>query len=335
MQNFNTNQTRHFYVVGAVKRVAPESKLDITPNITDTGELFFSYKNNDGIVTRTDTINIKKVVSVKKATAAKMAKPILAHKITIAADVVANLSNLIGKVFALTVNIHQYGDYDEASSRAFVATVIGDSTNTASAAAFYKALAVAIAKALPTPDAYYPLLKVFAPAEVTKSTKVSDISGTPAAVYLVPGLQKYVRGKLTADPCPLSVASRLHDGDDTVWAEDEAKTVAKFNTADSVSLSPVVVPAVYTIADLEYFALGERGDVYRGFNFPNDYPINPAIDLTQSYDMLSVEYYWSGDAENVQKSPRLMEFAGPAAVITTLESKVTGAIEDGEIPSTT
>ena len=322
MQNFNTNQTRHFYVVGAVDANV-DTNLDIAMKQAETGEIFFSYKNADGLLTRTDTIDPKKIVSLRKATAAQMAQPILAHKITAKSGVIS--SSLVGKAISCMVTVHQMFDYDDANSLTYTATLVGDNTNLASAnsyTAFFKAMALELAKVLPAD-----LVKVYCGStEVTKNTAISAITGSPTAIYLIPKIQKYVRGKLSAETATLSVASRIHDGEDTIWVEDKVDTVANINTADSQSLTPTVIPAVYAIADLEYFSLGERGDYYRGFRFPNDYNTTYAINLGSSYDMLSIEYYWQGDAENVQKSPRLLEFAGSNATIGDLYDAVAAAM---------
>ena len=56
MRNFNTNQTRHFYVAGAVDANV-DTNLDIALGTTATGEMYFKYKNADGLLTRSDTID--------------------------------------------------------------------------------------------------------------------------------------------------------------------------------------------------------------------------------------------------------------------------------------
>lgn len=307
MQNFNTNQTRHFYVAAAVDSNV-DTNLDIALKQTATGELYFAYKNADGLLTRSDTFDPKKIISLKKTNAADMNVPIIGHKITADTDAISIGSGLVGKVLNCTVNVHQAFDFDDSNMISYVATIIGDSTNTASSTAFHKALAVALAKALPEK-----LVKVYCGAtEVTKTTAVSGIANSPTAVYLIPKVQKYVRGKLSAETATLSVSFRMH-GDDIVWGKDEAKTVAAINTADSLSLTPANIASVYNIADLEYFALGERGEIYRNTIYPYNYDVTYAIDLAKTYDMVSIEYYWNGDAENVQKSPRMIQIACDAS----------------------
>ena len=333
MRNFNTNQTRHFYVAGAIDANV-DTNLDIAFKVSATGEMFFVYKNADGLLTRTDTIDVKKVKSVNKVAAAAMATKLKmqelqadTNKLTFGAS-----SPLIGKVLNLTITFHGVFDYDMDNSTVVVASVVGDSVNTASASAFYKALAVAIAKALPQNDPKYPMLKVFCSAtavtEVTKNTAVGDIAGTATKVILVQGAQKYVRGKLTGEPVPFSVSSKYSPSnvEDIDWL-----TEASHEQKASTVTGNLIVPANYVLADLEYFALGERGDVYRQFNFPNDYTPTYAINPNSGdYNVLTIEYFWAGNAENVQKSPRLLQIAAPATesndIVATLYDAVEAAI---------
>lgn len=322
MQNFNTNQTRHFYVAGAIgSNGAVANNLDIVlAGPIATGEMYFVYKNADGIVTRSDTFDPKKITSAKLTTSTAMDKPLMAHTIAIDTNTVA-LNDLVGKTLDVMITIHEFFDYDASNSITFTASVAGNATNTASAAAFHKDLAIAIAKALPKFDKQFPLIKVYSNgAEVTANTAAADVTGSADGVILVEGLQKYVRGKLSGEPCPFSVAFRLADGNmgDIAWGTDTvAKAVAP--------VSPIAYPGVQTLADLEFFALGERGDVYRGSMWPNEYTPTYSIDLSQTYDVLTIEYYWAGGAENVQKSPRMIQVAGPTAVVAALKDKLAGA----------
>lgn len=323
MQNFNTNQTRHFYVAGAID-ASVDTNLDIALKTTATGEMYFLYKNADGLLTRTDTIDPKKVVCLKKTTSAEMDRKLMAHTVAVDTSTVT-LANLVGKTLNCIITIHGYFDYDDSNSYTFVASVVGNSTNTATAAAFHKDLAIAIAKAMPKPDKQYPLIRVFSNGtEVTATTPASSVTGAAGGVVLVEGLQKYVRGKLTGEPCSFSVAFRLADSNigDIVWGTD--------TVAPSAISGYTVMPSAYTVADLEYFALGERGDMFRGNNWPNNYDTTYVIDLSKEYNILSIEYYWAGEAENVQKSPRLIQIAAEAKqsgdVVTALYDDVEAII---------
>ena len=296
MQNFNTNQTRFFYVAGAVDD-ALDTNLDIVLGQAVTGEFYFKYKNNDGLITRSDTIDPKKVVCFSKTAASALATPLMAHTITVDTDHYANVAALAGKTVKMTVTLHQVFDYDDSNSISF--TVEHTVANSETAANFYLALKTAVEKALPK---NYPAF-----------TAASSGDG----LVLTEAAQKYVRGKLEGGVIPFSVSFNVSGDNDPQWGKD------------AVAASGSTISGTYKLADLEYFAAGEKGDIYRGSVWPNDYPFNPAINLASSYDVLNIEYYWAGEAENVQKSPRLIQVAGSTAVINSLYSSVAAAINGG------
>lgn len=315
MRNFNTNQTRHFYVAGALKTNAePTNNLDIALKTAASGEFFFKYKNADGLLTRSDTIDPKKVVSLKLTTAAQMDVPIPIHVVTVDTDHYANVAALVGKTVKLIVTFHQIFDYDESNS----ITVTAEHTVASgeSATNFYTALANELNKLMPKPDKLFPY---------------ATITGTANGLAIVPAPQKYVRGKLSGDPVTVSVAFGLADAaysDDPQWGKD---TVGADATA-------AAIPSGRAVADLEYFALGERGDVYRGSMWPNEYNTTYVIDPAEEYNIVSIEYYWNGDAENVQKSPRLIQIAAEAAESNDIATAIHTAVNtlvNGESASAT
>ena len=57
------------------------------------------------------------------------------------------------------------------------------------------------------------------------------------------------------------------------------------------------------------------------------------IDVAKEYNVLSIEYYWQGGAENVQKSPRMIQIAAEAAdsndVVTTLYEALVALVNEG------
>jgi hypothetical protein len=58
------------------------------------------------------------------------------------------------------------------------------------------------------------------------------------------------------------------------------------------------------IADLEYFCMGERGDVYRNINWPNSIPTKYLVDASKEYYVLNIHYSYIGSNESVQKSEK-------------------------------
>jgi hypothetical protein len=328
MANFNTYQTRHLYVAKAIDSTHAVNTDDfavgsINLKSTATGELYFVYKNADGLASRSDTINPCWIRSLKKTASADMDRPLIMHTVAVDTNVVT-LSNLVGKTLDCTIQFNEFIDYSANSTLSITASVTANATNTASAAAFHKDLAIAIAKAIP--DSKYPYLKVFSNgSQVTSKTDPSNVTGASGGVVLVEAVQKYVRGKLTGEPIPFTVSFSLSDAniDDIAWGTD---TQAESNISGNL-----VYPATYVAADLEYFALGERGDVYRGSTWPNNYEPTYAIDLSKKYDFVTVEFYWQGTAENVQKSPRMIQIAcevsGSGSQATSIAGDLYDAIE--------
>ena len=294
MQNFNTNQTRYLYVAGAVDSNL-DTNLDIAAEQAATGEFYFKYKNADGLITRSDTIDPKKVVSFKKTAAAKMAKPLIAHTITLNTANYADLAAIKGKTLKLVVTAHQIFDFDDSNSRTFTITYTVPSS-AANLTAVYTALDSELDKVIPVDYA--------------------TISSSSSGLVITEKAQKYVRGKLSAGVIPFSVSFGVSGDNEPLWGVDTAAP------------SGSTISGTYDLADLEYFAAGEKGDYYRGSVWPNDYPFTPAIDLSKTYDVVTIEYYWAGEAENVQKSPRVIQIAADStgSVISTLESAVAGFI---------
>lgn len=314
MANFNTYQTRNLYVVkDFLSSGAPDAAGELAMGTTATGEIFFKYFNGDGLATRTDLIRPASIISLKKTKAAEMDIPLPAY--TIVLDSVVTLANCVGKTFTLTINLHELLSYDMNDSMAVTASVVATSTNTVSESAFYNAFAKEILKAMPkwtkkAPFKVYALTASSATEVTVDSASVSSCTG----IALVPVPCDYRRGLLSKDIFTLSYTSRLH-GDDVAWAvemEDASnlpiRTVAALNTKLSTSLD-AVIPSVYTIADLEEFALGERGDQFRGYAYPHNYEPTYLVDLSKEYDMVSIEFAWQGNAENIQKSPRMIQLA--------------------------
>ena len=323
MANFNTNQARHFYVATGTKRdsaAAVASNGDIALLQNADGDFYFVYKNGDGIVTRSDTIPAGCIQYVNKKGAAALARPLMAYTVAADTDAMA-LSALVGKTVRLHISVGQFISYDDNDSIPVNVELACNSTNTATAQAFHKALAMAIAKALPKKD--IPYFKVYSSgSEVTATTAAGSVTGATAGVVLVPGQQKWVRGKMTGEPMTLDIYGEC-DGD--VCIKVSLATVAATNTAQSTSISPVSISGSYELADLEYFCYGERGDTFRGSIWPNEYTPTYLITPGSNYDVLTIQYFWAGNAENVQKSPRTIQVAGSTAMINALYSTISGS----------
>ena len=82
------------------------------------------------------------------------------------------------------------------------------------------------------------------------------------------------------------------DGDDRIWGlvEKQASTNS--------------IPNGHKIADLEYFCMGERGDVYRMMGFPNVIRTKYLVDPDLKYNTIDIHYAYVGSNEAAQKSEK-------------------------------
>ena len=95
-------------------------------------------------------------------------------------------------------------------------------------------------------------------------------------------------------PVPVTV-----NGDERIWGKVEdtepAGTIANGKK----------------IADLEYFCMGERGDIYRGVGFPNNIPTTYLVDPAVKYNVIDIHYAYVGSNESVQKSEKTITLVIP------------------------
>jgi len=329
MANFNTNQARHMYVAKAYKADVDAVKAgnpgDITvgTNAEPLGSavgghplktIYFAYKNADGILTRSDSIPVCNIEYVTKKAAADMDFPLLQHVITLNDSVTIN--DLKGKNVVLNIAVRGIIDDDPRNLVPIVARVKCTSSETA--ATLYKKLSDAIVKAMPTFGLKVPMFKVFnGNTEVTKDT---PSTGSPSSITLVATAQNWRRGLMSNKPYALTVSFTTDADIEDAWG----KEVIGLSTVTNNT----VIPAAYELADLEYFCYGERGDEMRFANWPNNYEptyiINPA-DTSTTYDLLTIQYYWQGHAENIQKSPRTIHIAAPAAALNSVYAALKAA----------
>lgn len=73
------------------------------------------------------------------------------------------------------------------------------------------------------------------------------------------------------------------------------------------------IPGVYKLAEMEYFAMGERGDQYRKMGWPDYVPTDYKINTKTRYDVVHVHYAYTGDNASSYKSEKDLILAVPGA----------------------
>lgn len=303
MAVFSTNQVRQLYVAKELKSphvLATDSAGAIAVrNDNAKSHLYFEYKGVDNLM-RSDLIDIKNILYARATDADEMAHDI--KKVTVALDTSVNSGTPVaGQDYILRVVFKQYvgmSDEDQYLKYGMVHVYSG-----MTASEFYKVLAISLAKNFSREVT--PLVKIevttgSAETEVTPTTKITDLTGTYTGVVITEVPQPWRLGIIEQVPVYFTVqpTTVVVDGDERVWG---TVTEATKGTIDNGK----------KIADLEYFCMGERGDMYRGVGFPHNIVTTYLVDPTQKYNVIDIHYAYVGDNESVQKSEKTITIVVP------------------------
>ena len=296
MATFSVNQVRQLYVATALKTphvLASDAAGSIAvKNDTAKSHLYFEYKGADNLM-RSDLIDTKNILYAKATDATAMAHDL--KSVTIALD--SNVNGgapVAGQDYILRIAFKQYvgmSDEDQYFKYGMVHAYAG-----MDASEFYKVLAVSLAKNFSRE--VVPLIKIeiktaSATTEVTPTTKVADLKGTYTGVVITEVEQPWRLGVMAQTPVYFTVQSVpvTVNGDERYWA-----TLTE-STSGSISNGK-------TIADLEYFCMGERGDMYRQVGWPHNIPTTYLVDPAKAYCVFDIHYAYVGSNESVQKSEK-------------------------------
>ena len=317
MANFSTNQAKQLYVVNALKTSGEVSTLgDLKFGTTGEGDIFAKYFGRDGKV-RTDLIAPKNIRYVNLAEAADQVS--YPEAITLTPD-----APIAGQHYIINVTIDEFGGMSPEDKGFIFADYVAKTNDTV--AKLIANLAVSLAKNA-SKAAYSPLISVGVMTgngmqEVTAASIVADIEeANPTALVIVAVEQPWSLGKQSFELPHFSVTTVpvVSNGMDTQWA-----------TISTVQPRGSAIANSKKIADLEYFCAGERGDVYRGMGYPNNFDFQPMIDPTSAdgYDVVTIGYFWQGNAEDIQKSPKEILFVAPSGTGQSIYNAFTSLLPE-------
>lgn len=296
MATFSVNQVRQLYVATSLKTphvLASDAAGSIAvKNDTVKSHLYFEYKGADNLM-RSDLIDTKNILYAKATDATAMAHNL--KSVTVALD--SNVNGgapVTGQDYILRIAFKQYvgmSDEDQYFKYGMVHAYAG-----MSASEFYKVLAVSLAKNFSRE--IVPLIKIeiktaSATTEVTPTTKVADLKDTYTGVVVTEVEQPWRLGVMAQTPVYFTVQSVpvTVNGDERHWATLTESTSGSIGNGK-------------TIADLEYFCMGERGDMYRQVGWPHNIPTTYLVDPTKTYCVFDIHYAYVGSNESVQKSEK-------------------------------
>lgn len=172
-----------------------------------------------------------------------------------------------------------------------VATVSGVTTITASLTAAAKTIADLKALVAANTD-LVTITGTDATTVAAEATAVALTGGSTTGVIVEEVEQPWILGKFPQEQVNFTVEPtyiKNSAGLSVIWG-----TVSKETPTTSVKNGK-------SIADLEYFLMGERGDIYRKMAFPHNIDTTYLVDSSKEYDVLTISYAIKGNPnEGVQ-----------------------------------
>lgn len=317
--NYSVNQVRQLYVAKAFKSshvLASDTAGSIAvKNDTAKNHLYFEYKGADNLM-RSDLIDIKNILYAKATNANDMAHELKAVTVTLDSDVNAG-APVAGQDYILRIAFKQYvgmSDEDQYFKYGMVHAYAGMNADK-----FYKVLALSLAKNFSRE--VVPLIKIEVHSKATKSKGEFDSNGymvvTPTtkdngksnatnpyyatdtlvtdidSIRITEVEQPWRLGVMAQTPVYFTVqpVAVMVNGDERIWATVTEGTNGTIGNGKK-------------IADLEYFCMGERGDIYRSIGWPHNIPTTYLVDPTKTYYTFDIHYAYVGNNESVQKSEK-------------------------------
>lgn len=304
MATFSINQVRQLYVakVPETGATVPTIVGDIVPKADkNKTTLYFQYMSPAGIVS-SDKIDIANIMYAKATSSDALAHKLVRYSVTLDTDVAD--APVAGQNYILRLAFRQYIGLSEEDQYFKYGEVIARRGMTASE--FYKKMAISLAKNLENKTESTPLVNIYliskaaaaeTPTEVpvTSATKESDLDATNYSQIIIEETeQPWVLGMMPQAFIPFTPQSLTItvDGEERLWAKVEVVTPKK------------TVPDGHLMADLEYFCMGARGDIYRGMGYPNIIKTTYLVDPNAIYDTLDIHYFYTGSNESAQKSEK-------------------------------
>lgn len=325
MATFSTNQVRHLYVAkerlenkAALVAKKGEGLIAIEALSADTIRFYYKGADADGLgnnLVASDLIEKDKIIKVTKTEASKMCRHLKKYSLTLDSNINGG-KPVIGQDYILRIAFRQFpGMSDEDQYFKYgVAHAYSDN-----ASDVYKTLAVSLAKNFSREP--YPLIDIklktsSGTTTVNALTTVDSLADTYTGIVISEFYpQPWRLGVLAETPVyfTLQPTTIVVNGDEVIWG----------TVKDVTEETPIETSNGRMTADLEYFCMGERGDIYRGINFPHNIVTKYLVDPTSNYDYLDIHYYYSGANEKVQKSEKVITIVVP----TTQSSVMSGLVD--------
>lgn len=292
--NFSVNQVRNLYVGNSIgtANTTPTTKGEICPCGVAGKNIYFKSLGAAGLEC-SPLIDVDKIT---KATLTKYAN--LCTKLH--SKIITINEAVVGQTYTIKVLLRNYIGMSEDD------TTVRIGAFTAKTGATTSTIAAGLAASL---------------IANTKNEKLFSVSVANNVITITEVEQDWVLGKMPVAIVHFDIAlgSIMND------------TLVDYDWADVTNGADVPTnDGIKKLADLEYFAHGTRGDIYRGMGYPRNIETQYLINMASTYDVINIHYHYSGQGLESYNSEADLQILVPAgnttlaAAINTLTGKTSG-----------
>lgn len=325
-QIFTSNQVNHVLVATSLKTsngkvVKSDAVGTISVQKDAEGNMYFMHRGKGGLV-RSDLMT--NIMDVRYTPATKMFRKMNAAYITVNTDALSTGNVIAGQDYLLRLEFqnpigmspdHKYWKYG-----------IVHATSSMSASAFYLAMAKSLAVNLSREAVQLIKISVTygshhaSETEITASSDITDsvtFNQTYTGIKIEEVAQEWLLGIKQDKPIIFRINnSSVIDSNknevywaDVVYSNGQTMTGGldvTMGTASQYLPSGDTVTNSHLAAELEYFAMGERADLYRQVGWPDYVPTKYIVDPDNAYgyDMINIHYAYIGSNHAIQKSEK-------------------------------
>lgn len=283
MANFSTSQVRQLYVAEKLETTINSSTATKGIKVGKVeNQVFFEYAGVDGPI-RSDLIDISKITYAKAIKFDSLQRPLKEVKVTLNPTV--NSGNPVaGQIYVLGINILEFGSLSPEDT-------------------YYKNVAVEVRTGMTTAQVYTALKDALELSFKRESIKYFDFSATATELVIKELEQPWRLGVKSSEAIMFNVVTGPvsdADGFEVNWGEVSEVTSTTF------------IHNGKQTADLEYFCMGERGDIYRQVGFPDTIDTTYLVDHKTPYNYIELQFHYNGTGNAIQESQKHLTIVVPA-----------------------
>lgn len=287
---FSVNQASHLYVVKDASKDVAENAGDIVLKTTDDGKnMYFSYMGEGGLI-RSDLIPVENIIAYSYKSAESLKTPL--KKATVVLNNEISATPVAGQDYILRVK-YSIGSIDNQ---------------------YIKYGAVRAFAGMTADEFYTKMVESLNNNFKRESEPAFTFEKTASGIEITEVEPKWVLGTYPQRPVDfeVSVDTIVSDGAEGPWGK---VTIANSDKSYSNSKK---------IADFEWFCMGERGDQYKNYGWPNVIPTKYMVDATNTdgYSVMNIHYSYVGSNESVQKSEKDIFLVGSESALSVLRTEV-------------